>query len=89
MKIPFIILLFFSSSFFAYDLNAIPKTKAVWFEAKVFLNHQYALMVGFGRAKDYLCLFRASDYKNYSNLEVSGTPIGFKTILNNVVSIKV
>ena len=84
MKIPFIILLFFSSSFFSYDLNTIPKTKAVWFEAKVFLNHQYALMVGFGRAKDYLCLFRASDYKNYSNLEVSGTPIGFKAILNNV-----
>ena len=26
-------------------------------------------MSGFGRAADYLCLYRASDYKNFSNLK--------------------
>ena len=75
-------ILFLSCSLQAYDINTIPKTKAVHLGAKIFLNHQFQLMVGFGRAKDYLCLFRKSDYTKYSNLEESGVDIGFKTIID-------
>lgn len=77
-----IVILLFSCSLHAYEINTIPKTKAVHLGSKIFLNHQFELMVGFGRAKDYLCLFRKSDYKKYSNLEESGTDIGFKTIID-------
>ena len=84
MKVKYLFLIFIASSLFSYDLNSIGKDKEVWTDPVINLNHQFQLMVGFGRATDYLCLYRASDYKNYSNIKDDNTnSIGFKAILDN------
>ena len=83
MKPIYISFIFIASSLFSYDLNSIPKNKEVWTDADVYLNHQFILMSGFGRASDYLCLYRSSDYKNFSNLSDNNVSVGFKAILDN------
>ena len=83
MKAIYLSFIFLTSSLFSYDVNSIPKNKAVWTDASVYLNHQFILMSGFGRAADYLCLYRSSDYKNFSNLKNNNVSIGYKAILDN------
>ena len=84
MKAKYLFLIFIASSLFSYDVNSIAKNKEVWTDPVLSLNHQFQLMVGFGRAADYLCLYKASDYKNYSNIkDDNNNSIGFKAVLDN------
>ena len=69
MKILLFFFLIVSNVSFSIDINNIDRSKAVWTDFKVQLNHQVALMVGFSRIDNYLCLFRDTDYKNNSNLK--------------------
>ena len=84
MKNLFLSIIILSQTAFSYDLNSISKDKAVWTDPVINLNHQFELMVGFGRATDYLCLFRATEYKNFSNIkDDNNNSIGYKAILDN------
>ena len=81
MRLIFFIFLFFFSYIFSFpDLDSIDKSKPIWKNAKIFYVHQYHLDVGFGRVNDYLCLFRSTDYKDFSNLDDG---VGYKVILDN------
>tara|TARA_B100001057_G_C22825930_1_gene941411 strand:+ start:361 stop:2070 length:1710 start_codon:yes stop_codon:yes gene_type:complete len=81
MKILLFFSLFFSSFTFTFpDLNTLDKSKPIWKDVKITFVHQYLLDVGFGRVNNYLCLFKNSDYKNYSNLE---NGVGYKAILDS------
>tara|TARA_B100002019_G_C21246775_1_gene588776 strand:+ start:123 stop:1880 length:1758 start_codon:yes stop_codon:yes gene_type:complete len=86
MKIFLFFLLIVSNVSFSIDINNIDRSKAVWTDFKVQLNHQVALMVGFSRIDNYLCLFRDTDYKNNSNLKDpdNSSTIGYKAILDEV-----
>ncbi len=86
MKIFLFFLLIVSYVSFSIDINNIDRSKAVWTDFKVQLNHQVALMVGFSRIDNYLCLFRDTDYKNNSNLKDpdNSSTIGYKAILDEV-----
>ena len=76
----FLFFLFFNYIFPFPELDNIDKSKAIWKNAKIFYVHQYQLDVGFGRVNDYLCLFRSTEYRNFSNLEDG---VGYKVILDN------
>ena len=86
MKILLFFFLIVSNVSFSIDINNIDRSKAVWTDFKVQLNHQVALMVGFSRIDNYLCLFRDTDYKNNSNLKDpdNSSTIGYKAILDEV-----
>ena len=47
---------------------------------KLFFIHQYHLDIAFGRVNDYLCLFRNTEYQNFSNLQDG---VGYEAILDN------
>ena len=64
MKKIFLILIILSQTALSYDLNSIPKEKAVWQNFPINLNHQVSLIVGFGSVNSYLCLFNSTEYKN-------------------------
>ena len=92
MKIFYITLLFMSSIILSdIDRNSIAdKSKAIWSDAVIVLNHQYFLVEGLGKIKSYLCLFRASDYIDnnnnglFVNLEHEGNPIGHKVMVDTL-----
>ena len=92
MKIFYITLLFISSIIFSdIDRNSIAdKSKPIWSDAVIVLNHQYFLVEGLGKIKSYLCLFRASDYIDnnnnglFVNLEHEGNPIGHKVMVDTL-----
>ena len=90
MKILLFFFLIVSNVSFSIDINNIDRSKAVWTDFKVQLNHQVALMVGFSRIDNYLCLFRDTDYKNNSNLKDpdNSSTIGYKAILDEVMERK-
>ena len=69
MKQVFFLILLFTNPSFSYNLNQIDKSKAVWTDFKVQLNHQVSLMAGFSRINSYLCVFRNTDYLFNSNLQ--------------------
>ena len=86
MKQVFFLILLFTNPSFSYNLNQIDKSKAVWTDFKVQLNHQVSLMAGFSRINSYLCIFRNTDYLFNSNLQdpETSSPIGYKAILDDV-----
>ncbi len=95
MKVILLILLIFSSGIFSkdageaipnmtWDISGLPENVPLKLVGKLFFVHQYHLDVAFGRVNDYLCLFRTTQYKNFSNLEDEvGSPVGYKAILDN------
>ena len=73
--------LFFTTSLYSFpDLSTFTQESPIIRNGKLFYIHQYQLDVAFGRVNDYLCLFRNTDYKNFSNLEDG---MGYKAILDN------
>ena len=88
MKIIFLISLLFTS--YSFSNNAIPvktwdldnygENAPIKLIGKLFFIHQYYLDLAFGRVNDYLCLFRNTDYQNFSNLEDG---VGYEAILDN------
>ena len=86
MKQVFFLILLFTNPSFSYNLNQIDKSKAVWTDFKVQLNHQVSLMAGFSRINSYLCVFRNTDYLFNSNLQdpETSSPIGYKAIVDDV-----
>ena len=92
MKIFYITLFFISSIMFSdIDRNSIAdKSKPIWSDAVIVLNHQFRLVEGLGKIKSYLCLFRASDYIDnnnnglFVNLEHDGNPIGHKVMVDTL-----
>ncbi len=86
MRVLTFLILLMSNLSFAININQIDKSKAVWTDFTVQLNHQVALMVAFSRINNYLCIFRDTDYKNNSNLKDPSTSesIGYKAIVDEV-----
>ena len=86
MRVLLFLILLMSNFSFAIDINQIDKSKAVWTDFSVQLNHQVALMVAFSRVNNYLCVLRDTDYKNNSNLKDPSTSegIGYKAIVDDV-----
>ncbi len=81
MRITVFITFIFSSYFFSFpSLDSFAENSPIKRNGKLFYVHQYQLDVGFGRVNDYLCLFRNTDYKKFSNL---GDGIGYEAILDN------
>ena len=81
MRITVFITFIFSSYFFSFpSLDSFAENSPIKRNGKLFYIHQYQLDVGFGRVNDYLCLFRNTDYKKFSNL---GDGIGYEAILDN------
>ena len=88
MRIIFFISLIFSSYSFSnnaipektWDLNNYGENTAIKLMGKLFFIHQYHLDIAFGRVNDYLCLFRNTEYQNFSNL---GDGVGYEAILDN------
>ncbi len=86
VKKVFFLILLFSNLSFSYDLDQIPKSKAIWTDFVVQLNHQISLMAGFSRINNYLCIFRDTNYTVNSNLQnpITSSEIGYKAILDDV-----
>ena len=86
MRVLLFLILLMSNFSFAIDINQIDKSKAIWTDFSVQLNHQVALMVAFSRVNNYLCVLRDTDYKNNSNLKDPSTSesIGYKAIVDDV-----
>ena len=86
MRVLTFLILLMSNFSFAIDINQIDKSKAIWTDFSVQLNHQVALMVAFSRVNNYLCVLRDTDYKNNSNLKDPSTSesIGYKAIVDDV-----
>jgi len=81
MRITLFISFIFSSYFFSFpSLDTFAANSPIKSNGKLFYVHQYQLDVGFGRVNDYLCLFRNTDYKKFSNL---GDGVGYEAILDN------
>ena len=76
----FISLLFTNYLFLFPALSSFSEASPIKRNGKLFYIHQYQLDVGFGRVNDYLCLFKNTEYKNFSNL---GDGIGYEAILDN------
>ena len=88
MKIILFISLIFSSYSFSnnaipvktWDLDTYGENTPIKLMGKLFFIHQYHLDIAFGRVNDYLCLFRNTEYQNFSNL---GDGVGYEAILDN------
>ncbi len=90
MRLSLFIFLIFNS--YLFSNNAIPiknwdailpnigEDRPLKLIGKLFFIHQYHLDLAFGRVNDYLCLFRNTEYQNFSNLEDG---IGYEAILDN------
>ena len=91
MKVILFIGLLFTSSLFSkdageaipnvtWDISGIGEDRPLKLLGQLFFIHQYHLDVAFGRVKDYLCLFRNTEYQDFSNLEDG---VGYEEILDN------
>tara|TARA_B100000242_G_C43036522_1_gene483231 strand:- start:179 stop:1846 length:1668 start_codon:yes stop_codon:yes gene_type:complete len=81
MRICLFISLLFTNYLFSFPaLSSFSEASPIKRNGKLFYIHQYQLDVGFGRVNDYLCLFKSTEYKNFSNL---GDGIGYEAILDN------
>ena len=91
MKVILFIGLLFTSSLFSkdagqaipnvtWDISGIKEDRPLKLLGLLFFIHQYHLDVAFGRVKDYLCLFRNTEYQDFSNLEDG---VGYEAILDN------
>ena len=90
MRLSLFIFLIFNS--YLFSNNAIPiknwdtilptigEDRPLKLIGKLFFIHQYHLDLAFGRVNDYLCLFRNTEYQNFSNLEDG---VGYEAILDN------
>ena len=83
----FISLIFTSYSFSnnaipikSWDLDTYGENTPIKLMGKLFFIHQYYLDIAFGRVNDYLCLFRNTEYQNFSNLQDG---VGYEAILDN------
>ncbi|MBL88617.1 MAG: hypothetical protein CMD80_03930, partial [Gammaproteobacteria bacterium] len=70
-----ILLVSFNTKLLSIDIDAIPKTKAIWTDHTVQIYHDFNLLEAFRPINQGLCQVNNSDYDNWINLNTLADPI--------------